>query len=215
LGIGYCSFDQPFAEGQHQRQPGGGIDHAGKDPAGDQVAAPAVGQAGHQGAKGAQAHGPSQVVGKEPGQGNMQRQLPAKGPLDGHQQKERVRRIKGRRLQVGGQGGACAQVGVPQRPVPGTNLIHGKLPPGEKLEQVGAPVEDLAAKEERRKEDQRQCQDQAKGTHFLPYSGHLRTSPIRRESGRPVSNNGAWPDPGSPDEPQLRDTIQNDEQYGQ
>ena len=153
LGMRYGSTDQPFAQGQHERQPGSGIDHAWKDPMGHDVAAPAVGQAGHQCAKAPQAQRPPQVVGAQPGQGHVQRQLPAKCPLDRHDQEEQVGRIKGRRLQVGCQGRACPQVRVPQGPLPGADLFYRQLAPGVELEQINAPVENLPAEKKRCIED--------------------------------------------------------------
>ena len=52
-------------------------------------------------------------------------------------------------MQIGGQGGAGAEIGVPQWPVPGTDLLDRELAPRVKLEQVDTPIKHLAAKEER------------------------------------------------------------------
>ena len=83
---------------------------------GDQITASAVGQAGNQRAKPAQAQRASQVIGRQAGHRHMQGKSPAKGVLDRHEQKEDVGRVESAGLQIGSQRGARAQVRVPQRP---------------------------------------------------------------------------------------------------
>ena len=171
----------------HPRQPGHrGVD-AEEPGAGDEVLRHPEGQPGHPLPQRAQPQRAGERDHPGPGPDQMQRDKPAKGIIQREQKRKPVGRIEDRGLVIGNERRTVAEVGIPQRQMPGADRLQRELPPRVKLEERRAPIQHLPAEEEWGEEDERREDDEEVGPPHPPTPSPVRTA--RRDRGSQLLRN--------------------------